>query len=623
MKIRLFYSLVDYQCNAYNPVIRQVCRRRLWLRSSNQGFRQRCSRPPIRRLVGLSLFLIGLLFALPTLAQPPAIDWQTTLGGSDSEAAYALTPTADGGYVVAGYTYSTDGDITAKHGDLDCWVVKLDRDGRKLWQTALGGGGEELAKSVTATTDGGYVVACYTTSTDGDIAGYHGGNTDIWIVKLDAQGRKLWRRALGGSGDEYANGITASADGGVVVAGSTSSTDGDVTVYHGGYSDFWVIKLDKSGRLVWQTTLGGSDNEEANAVTATADGGYVVAGYTDSSDGDVTVNHGLSDYWVVKLDGTGQKLWQTVLGGSGTEQASAVATTTDGSIVVAGSISLANTNYATGYHGSMDYWVIKLDASGHQLWQRALGGSSYDQAYGITATTDGGMVVAGFSMGPTDGDVTANHGESDYWVVKLDKAGQLRWQTSLGGRLRDEAYAITVSADGGVVVAGSAHSSDGDVTGHHGTYYNTDYWVVKLSGTIPDLTLGMFARPSTVYGRAPFEVVVSITELNGVSTNSPIEVHIAQDAKVSLSLESDALVVGGQAVQNSLWHLSGPSDGYYTLTTDQPITGKGVLSVGLTGELSPDATVGVLTISATVGGGSELRLTNNTDADRLDYFPKE
>ena len=203
---------------------------------------------------------------------------------------HSIQQTADGGYVVAGYANSNDGDVSGNHGDFDYWIVKLDQSGNLVWQKCLGGSNKEEAWSIRQTADGGYVVAGRTYSNDGDVRGNHG-DGDYWVVKLDASGNLVWQKCLGGSNNDEARSIQQTADGGYVVAGHTNSNDGDVRGNHGD-DDYWVVKLDASGNLVWQKCLGGSKDEYAQSVQQTADGGYVVAGYTYSNDGDVSGNHG-------------------------------------------------------------------------------------------------------------------------------------------------------------------------------------------------------------------------------------------------------------------------------------------------------------------------------------------
>jgi len=167
------------------------------------------------------------------------------------------------------------------------------------WQKCLGGSRSDYAQSIQQTADGGCVVAGYAYSNDGNVSGNQGGY-DLWVVKLDASGNFVWQKCLGGTNWEYAQSLQQTADGGYVVAGWTYSNNGNVSDNHG-ESDYWIVKLDASGNLVWQKCLGGSSWDEAWSVQQTADGGYAVAGFTNSNDGDVRGNHGYYDYWVVKL----------------------------------------------------------------------------------------------------------------------------------------------------------------------------------------------------------------------------------------------------------------------------------------------------------------------------------
>lgn len=408
----------------------------------------------------------------------PSIEWQRPLGGSMKDEAYDVRPTTDGGYVVAGYASSNDSDVTGNHGSQDAWVVKLNDVGSITWQKTLGGSDNEIAYAIQPTTVGGYVVAGVTTSNDGDVTGNHG-SYDAWVVKVDAIGNIIWQKALGGSGSDHALALQRTTENGYVLAGKTTSEDGDVTGNHG-TNDVWVVKLNDMGDIIWQKALGGSSSDIAYAVQQTTDGGYVVAGRVLSNDGDVTGNHGAFDAWVVKLDAMGNMTWQKTLGGSESDLAYAVQQTTDGGYVVAGT-TLSNDGDVTWSNGDPgDVWVVKLDAAGNISWQKALGGTDLDRAYAVQQTTDGGFVVVGEARS-NDGDVTGNHGDSDIWAVKLDAMGNITWQKSLGGSGLDIGNAVQQTSDGGYVMAGRTESNDGDVSGYNG---NKDGWVVKLDGVI-------------------------------------------------------------------------------------------------------------------------------------------
>ncbi|MCP4458407.1 MAG: DUF4493 domain-containing protein [Cytophagales bacterium] len=404
----------------------------------------------------------------------PSTTFQVSLGGSIGDNAKSIQETGDGGYIVVGLSNSTDGDVTGNHGNYDYWIVKLDVSGNISWEKSLGGTGSDYAYSIQETSDGGYIVAGLSNSTDGDVTGGHGSSDDYWIVKLDGSGNLSWEKSLGGSGNDYAESIQETSDGGYIVAGRSTSTDGDVTGNHGGY-DSWVVKLDASGNLSWEKSLGGSANDYAESIQETSDGGYIVAVQSNSLDGDITGNHGGNDYWVVKLDVSGNLSWEKSLGGTGHDYAYSIQETSDGGYIVAGS-SQSSDGDVTGNNGNYDYWVVKLDVSGNLSWQKSLGGSGGDYAYSIQETSDGEYIVAGSSYS-SDGDVTSNQGSADYWVVKLDVSGNLSWEKSLGGSSGDYATSIQQTSDGGYIVAGYSESSDGDVTGNHG---GSDYWVVKI-----------------------------------------------------------------------------------------------------------------------------------------------
>lgn len=406
--------------------------------------------------------------------RPPRIAWQECLGGSAYDAANDVEKTADRGYIVAGETYSNDGNVSGNHGLRDTWVVKLDKIGDVEWQKCLGGSRFERANSVQQTDDGGYIVAGDTNSTDGDVSGNHG-NFDFWIVKLDGAGNIEWQKCLGGSSYDEANSIRQTADGGYIIAGNTNSSDGDVTGNHG-IEDFWVVKIDSIGNIEWQKALGGSSFDGGYSVRPTADGCYIVAGITNSNDGDVSGNHGSEDFWVVKLDSIGNIEWQKCLGGSSYDLGLSVQQTHDRGYIVAG-ITNSNDGDVSGNHGTEDDWVVKLDSIGNIEWQKALGGSKDDEAISIQQTMDRGYIVAGLSLS-NDGDVSGNHGDADSWLVKIDCLGNIQWQKSMGGTDYDDSWSARQTAGKGYIAAGLTFSNDGDVSGNHG---NGDVWVVKLN----------------------------------------------------------------------------------------------------------------------------------------------
>lgn len=418
-------------------------------------------------------------------AQAPAIEWQKCLGGSQYEGAFDIQITADGGYIVTGFSNSNDGDVSGNNGGNDFWVTKLDNTGSILWQSSLGGSGTDQSYEIHATDDGGYIVAGMSQSylNDGDVTGHHGGLfvSDYWVVKLDGSGTLQWQKCFGGSTQDWAYTIKPTPDGGCIMAGDARSQDGDISDPWFSGADYWIVKLDDTGALQWEKTLGGQNDERVHAIQLTPDGGYIFAGSTSSNDGDVTFNHGGADFWVVKTDSLGTIQWQKSLGGSGVETANDIQLTPDGGYIVAGMTDSTDGD-VSGFHGIEDGWIVKLDSIGTLQWQRALGGSSYESANHVQVTPDGGYIVAGYARSE-DGDVAQNIGFTDFWVVRLDLAGNIQWEKTMGGSAGDQARAVRLTADGGFIVAGTTGSTNWDVSGNHGNY---DTWLVKLA---PDVVL--------------------------------------------------------------------------------------------------------------------------------------
>lgn len=363
----------------------------------------------MRYLTSTFLFLIYSALAAQSA---PSIEWQKALGGTHGESANAVQQTSDGGYIVAGNSMSNDGDVTGNHGGGDYWIVKLNPAGGIQWQKTLGGSNVDDAQSIRQTTDGGYIIAGSSNSGDGDISGNHG-NYDYWIVKLDSNGNMQWQKSLGGSSSEQVNSVQQTFDGGYIIAGTTVSTDGDITVSYGN-NDFWVVKLDSGGNMQWQKTLGNIGDNIGYYAQQTFDGGYIAVGTSFNSS---NLESGLPDYWVIKLSNNGTIEWDKYFGGSFHDNAITIRQTPEWDYIVAG-WTASNNGQVTNHHGNLDYWIIKLDSSGNLKWEKTLGGPDFDYLTALELTADNGYIVSG-STGSTSGDVTGHHGMIDAWIVKL------------------------------------------------------------------------------------------------------------------------------------------------------------------------------------------------------------
>ena len=341
--------------------------------------------------------------------------WTRCLGGNDTDKAIGVEETDDKGYLIAGYTYSADGDVEENHGLYDYWLVKLNSNGDKLWTKNYGGSSYDVLRGLNKTSDGGFILAGKTSSSNGDISGKNG-LEDFWIVRLNSEGDTMWTKCFGGSKYEEAFAITETSDNGFITVGYTNSFDGDVSGPHG-EADYWALKLSNTGELLWANCYGGSSYEYAWAVEEIpADTGYIVAGYSRSIDGDVHGNHGNNDFWLLMLNSSGDTIWTRSLGGSGTDEAKSIQFDSDTTFIVAGTTSSIDGD-VTNNKGGRDYWIVKLNLLGDTLWTKCLGGTSNDYALAADLRSNNNIVIAGKSTS-VDMDVPSNRGGYDYWMVE-------------------------------------------------------------------------------------------------------------------------------------------------------------------------------------------------------------
>ncbi|MES1223755.1 MAG: T9SS C-terminal target domain-containing protein, partial [Bacteroidota bacterium] len=271
-----------------------------------------------------------------------------------------------------------------------------------------------------------------------------------------------WQKSLGGSGTDEARSVYQTSDGGSIIAGNTNSTNGDVLGNHGSY-DYWLVKIDAAGTVQWKKTYGGTTSDKGYAVIQLSYGGYLAVGNASSTDGDVTGNHGSSDYWIIRLNSAGTILWQKSLGGTSTDVARGVIQTLDGKLMVIGYSRSSNGN-VTNAHGGYDFWLTKLDTSGNLIWQKTYGGTKDELAYTVKQASDSSFLIVGYTLS-NDGDISGqNHSaKNDIWVVKTDKTGTLLWQKTLGGNSNDYSNSFIQTNDKGYLIIGYTESYDGDV----------------------------------------------------------------------------------------------------------------------------------------------------------------
>jgi hypothetical protein len=356
--------------------------------------------------------------------------WSKTYGGTSADRAYSVVQTGDGGYALAGYTDSYGA------GYYDFWLVKTDGAGNTQWSRTYGGAGGDVAHSVVQTGDGGYALAGATDS-------YGAGNVDFWLVKTDGAGNTQWSKTYGGTNGDVAWSVVQTGDGGYALAGYTYS-------YGAGNYDFWLVKTDSAGTLQWSRTYGGTSDDVAWSVVQTGDGGYALAGYTYS------YGAGSADFWLVKTDGAGNTQWSKTYGGTSYDRAYSVVQTDDGGYALAGD------TYSYGA-GSWDFWLVKTDGAGNVQWSRTYGGAWGDGALSVVQTGDGGYALAGYTDSYGAGNV-------DFWLVKTDGAGNVQWSRTYAGTSYDTAYSVVQTGDGGYALAGYTDSYGAGLD---------DFWLVK------------------------------------------------------------------------------------------------------------------------------------------------
>lgn len=419
------------------------------------------------------LVIFTIIICLSLNAQP-GIEWTATYGGLSYDDFRAIEPTNDGGYITVGHSTSSNGDVTGQIGGGDVWLVKLDFAGHLMWQKCLGGFSQDFGNYIEQTNDGGYILAGSTNSNESDVSGNQG-QVDFWVVKLDEIGAIQWQKCLGGTSTEIAWSCRQTSDGGYIVGGQTYSNDGNVTGNHGN-SDCWLVKLNPNGQIQWSKTLGGTLDEFLSDVKICSDGGFIIAASSNSNDGDVSDNKGETDAWIVKLSNSGEVLWEKSFGGSESDGAVSVDLLEDGGFIVA-AFTASNDGDVSSNNGQADNWIIKLDATGAAIWKTCIGGSLDDAPSSIIQTQDGGYVFAG-RTNSDDGDIDTAYGEEDWFVAKLNVSGSIEWTQSFGGSGLEYVKDIYQTNDYGLVIAGYTASLDGNIPQNQGY---VDAWIIKLA----------------------------------------------------------------------------------------------------------------------------------------------
>jgi hypothetical protein len=365
-------------------------------------------------------------------------------------------------------------------GSWDFYVVKTDASGDMEWEQTFGSSGDDYAQSVQQTADGGYIIAGTTNS-------YGAGGSDFYLVKADASGNMEWDSTFGSSGFEVAYSVQQTTDDGYIILGETQ-------FYGAGGSDFYLVKADASGNMEWQQTFGGSDGDYAKSVQQTTDGGYIMTGYTTSY---AAVN---ADFYLVKADASGNMEWDSTFGANNDNLGYSVQQTTDGGYIIGGQTA----NYSADWYG---VYLVKADALGNLEWDSAFGNGDYDDAYSVQQTADGGYIIGGVTW-------SYGAGEGDFYLIKTDTSGNMEWQKTIGGSEDEYAWAVRQTTDGGYIVAGETWSYGAG---------GGDFYLAKVSPWI-NTPVGSNVTVSLESGSVTFpDVQESGTTTMTTSTENPVD----------------------------------------------------------------------------------------------------
>jgi len=413
----------------------------------------------------IGIAVLSIILTVGNVSAVPAEEWNRTFGGTSNDFAHSVLQTSDGGYILAGVTYSYGS------GSGDAWLIMTDANGTHLWDRTFGRTGDDIVNSIQQTSDSGFILTGHTTS-------YGSGLSDAWLIKTDANGNEQWNRTFGGKDDDYAYSVQQTSDEGYILAGKTYSNG----------SDTWLIKTDAIGNELWNRrfrTVGGRDG--ANIVKQTTDGGYIIAGTTGYQ--------GNIDAWIIKTDADGMKQWNRTFIGIGYDEVYSVFQSSDGGFVIAG--------HTTTQDGSHDAWLIKTDATGNESWSRTFGGGKYDSARSVQQTSDGGYIIAGSTDSYGYG-ADRNYVDGmvyfdvwwDAWLIKTDANGNEQWNKTFGAAGNDQVYSVQQTSEGDYILAGKTSSYGAG---------RLDFWLIKVGSK--DVGMAPSKDIATTNNKSPEKVV--------------------------------------------------------------------------------------------------------------------
>lgn len=403
-----------------------------------------------------------------------------TFGGAKNDALNAIVKTKDGGYITVGYTQSNNLDITNKLDEsFNFLILKFSSENSLEWQKNYGGSKDDRANSIIETLDGNYAVLGYTASADLDVT-KNAGSQDFWLLKISEKGDLLWQKSFGFSGLDYGTTLLETKSGGFLITGvldvSASNGQGNLkttgTKHAGG--DYWVLKTDNAGNLEWSKFFGGSFTDTPLGVLETTENNFIIAGSSDSEDFNISNNKGTYDFWITKISATGDLIWEKSFGGSEIDEARAITATNDGNFIVVGDTRSSDKDISAN-KGAADVWIVKFSTEGNLIWEKTYGGTSFDVARAVNKTQDNGFLIAGSSRSLDNN--FQNNGQNDALILKIDKEGKLLWQKTVGGSQIDFLYSVTALNNNTIIAVGESSSSDFEIPENKGF---TDALIIKI-----------------------------------------------------------------------------------------------------------------------------------------------
>ncbi len=398
--------------------------------------------------------MFSLLLIISLCMNAQTTFWNQFYGGSSYDMGRKVLLNDDGTIILAGEVYSKDGLGSQNHGEVgssDVVIFRFATQGIKFWEITLGGSGDETISDLIKTHDGGYLMIGTTDSRENSLGSAYGGS-DVWAVRLSSKGKVLWSKRFGGRGNDQGLAAMALPDGYFYIAGEAGSKDGSMRGPHHGGLDGWLAKLDGDGNLIWQQFYGGSGDEQIIGTYLLPNYECIVVGSTSSKDYDVSRNIGKKDAWIFKIGEFGHIIEEQTFGGSDIDEVHKSARDALGNIYIAGT-TFSNNGHIPYQQGGGDFWVMKIDAAKNVLWSRTFGGSRPDGANDLCLTQDGGVVVSGTARS-SNGDILLTRGYYDGFVVKIDAFGNKQWSRNYGYYGKDDITSIIEVPKGGYLALG-------------------------------------------------------------------------------------------------------------------------------------------------------------------------